>query len=58
MANEIEKLHTKIGSLQRANLSLEAQNLQLQLDLEKAASDSPRLLEQVQYLEKLVKHKR
>ena len=40
------------SNLQKTNLRLEAENVELRLDLEKSKSDVPRLQEQIRHLEK------
>lgn len=49
---ELERLHNTIENLQKINLRLEAENLDLKLDLEKYINDAPHLREQIQHLEK------
>lgn len=52
MRNELERMQASLGSLQKANLCLEAENLELKLDLEKYSKETPRLQEQILHLEK------
>lgn len=49
---ELERLNSQISTLQKTNLRLEAENLELRLDLEKAGTDTPYLKEQIQHLER------
>lgn len=49
---EIERLNNSLSNLQKKNLQLEAQNMELSLDLKRCRSDTPHLKEQIQYLEK------
>ncbi|KAF5307269.1 hypothetical protein FQR65_LT06985 [Abscondita terminalis] len=51
---EFERLQTIIENLQKLNLRLEAENLDLKLDLEKYGNDTPRLREQIQHLESYI----
>lgn len=52
MTAELERLSSTVSNLQKSNLRLEAENLELRLDLEKAGNDTPYLKEQIQHLEK------
>lgn len=49
---EIERLQNRISDLQKINLRLESENLELNLDIQKVGNDAPHLREQIQYLEK------
>ncbi|KAK4881329.1 hypothetical protein RN001_004648 [Aquatica leii] len=51
---EFERLQTVVEHLQKLNLRLEAENLDLKLDLEKYGNDTPRLREQIQHLESYI----
>lgn len=42
--------------LEKMNLSLEAENFELRLELEKAKADAPRFREKIEHLEKWVSH--
>lgn len=54
MSEELEKLQETNATLQKANVRLESENLELCLDLEKYRADTPRLKERVQHLERLM----
>lgn len=43
--------------LEKMNLKLESENFELHLELEKTKSDTPRLREKIQHLEKYVHNK-
>lgn len=49
---ELERLHSTVASLKKANLRLEAENLELGIDLKKVEADTPYLREQVQHLDR------
>jgi peptidoglycan hydrolase CwlO-like protein len=49
---ELERLQNSISNLQKSNLCLEAENLELKLDLEKSTKEVPHLREQIHHLEK------
>lgn len=49
---ELERFQDRIADLQKRNLCLEAENLELKLDLEKSVNEVPHLREQIQHLEK------
>lgn len=49
---ELERLQNAVANLQKKNLCLEAENLELKLDLEKSAGDVPHMKEQIQHLER------
>lgn len=49
---ELERLQDRIVDLQKKNLCLDAENLELKLDLEKSVNEVPHLREQIQHLEK------
>lgn len=51
---ELERLQTAISTVQKKNLCLEAENLDLKLDLEKSNKELPHLREQIQHLQKFV----
>lgn len=48
---EFERLQNSNSGLQKVNLRLEAENLELKLDLEKYAQEEPHLKEQIRHLE-------
>lgn len=48
---EFERLQQANGGLQKVNLRLEAENLELKLDLEKYTQEEPHLKEQIRHLE-------
>ena len=49
---ELDRLQNTVSNLQKSNLCLEAENLELKLDLEKSPKELPHLREQIQHLEK------
>lgn len=49
---EIERLQSTVANSQKRNLCLEAENMELKLDLEKSAGDVPYMKEQIQHLER------
>lgn len=51
---EVERLQNTVANLQKRNLCLEAENMELKLDLEKSAGDVPYMKEQIQHLERYV----
>ncbi|XP_015840436.1 centrosomal protein of 290 kDa isoform X2 [Tribolium castaneum] len=51
---ELERLQNTISTLQKNNLCLEAENLELKLDLEKSTKELPHLREQIQHLENYI----
>ncbi|RZB39236.1 centrosomal protein of 290 kDa-like, partial [Asbolus verrucosus] len=51
---ELERLQNTISNLQKSNLCLEAENLELKLDLEKSTKEVPHLREQIQHLENYI----
>ncbi|KAF7273136.1 hypothetical protein GWI33_014130 [Rhynchophorus ferrugineus] len=52
--NEMERLHLSVSNLQKTNLCLEAENLELKMDLEKHSKETPYLQEQIQHLESYI----
>ncbi|XP_030746572.1 centrosomal protein of 290 kDa [Sitophilus oryzae] len=52
--NELERLHSTLSNLQKTNLCLEAENLELKMDLEKHTKETPHLQEQIQHLESYI----
>ncbi|XP_070169848.1 centrosomal protein of 290 kDa isoform X2 [Polyergus mexicanus] len=52
--SQLEKLDTTKDILEKMNLKLESENFELRLELEKANSDTPRLREKVEHLEKYI----
>lgn len=52
MRNELERLQTTLSHQQKSNLCLEAENLELKMDLEKHTKETPHLQEQILHLEK------
>ncbi|CAG9857013.1 unnamed protein product [Phyllotreta striolata] len=54
LRGELERLHASNSHLQKANVRLEAENLDLKLDLEKCDKEVPSLRRQIQHLEKYV----
>ncbi|CAG9760704.1 unnamed protein product [Ceutorhynchus assimilis] len=52
--NELERLQASLTNLQKKNLCLEAENLELQMDLEKYSNEAPHLQEQIQHLENYI----
>ncbi|KAL1494591.1 hypothetical protein ABEB36_010164 [Hypothenemus hampei] len=54
MRNEFERLQTAISNLQKTNLCLEAENLELKMDVKKYDNEVPRLHEQIQHLESYI----
>jgi len=52
--SQLEKLEMTKDILEKMNLKLESENFELRLELERANSDSPRLREKVEHLEKYV----
>lgn len=52
--SQLEKLETTKDILEKMNLKLESENFELRLELEKANSETPRLREKVEHLEKYV----
>lgn len=53
MRNELERLQTCTANLQKTNLCLEAENMELKMDLEKYSKETPHLHEQIRHLERL-----
>ncbi|XP_072743789.1 centrosomal protein of 290 kDa isoform X2 [Anoplolepis gracilipes] len=53
--SQLEKLEITKDILEKMNLKLESENFELRLELEKANSDTPRLREKVEHLEKYIK---
>ncbi|KAK9884908.1 hypothetical protein WA026_009146 [Henosepilachna vigintioctopunctata] len=51
---EFERQQNMISSLQKANLFLEAKNIELKMDLEKTQKDFPRFKEQILHLENYI----
>lgn len=49
---ELERLQHSISGLQKINLRLEAENLEMKLDLEKYTQEEPHLKEQIRHLER------
>lgn len=49
---ELERLHETVSTLQKRNLCLEAENLDLKLDLEKSTKEVPHFQQQIRHLEK------
>nr|XP_022901566.1 centrosomal protein of 290 kDa isoform X1 [Onthophagus taurus] len=54
LRNEIERLQNATANLHKANLRLEAENLEFKLDLGKTNKEVPHLKEQIQYLENYI----
>lgn len=52
VSQELERLQSQISVLQKTNLRLEAENVELNLDLQKVNNESPHLREQIYHLEK------
>lgn len=52
MISQLEKLEMTKDILEKMNLKLESENFELRLELERANSDTPRLREKVDHLEK------
>lgn len=52
MRAEMERVQNTNAVLQKANLRLEAEALDMRLDLEKSTNEVPHLREQINYLEK------
>ncbi|XP_015607794.1 centrosomal protein of 290 kDa isoform X2 [Cephus cinctus] len=52
--DQLEKLETAKDILEKSNLKLESENLELRLQIEKANLDTPSLREKVEHLEKYV----
>lgn len=52
--SQLEKLEMTKDILEKMNLKLESENFELRLELEKTNSDTPRLREKVEHLEKYV----
>ncbi|CAH1173755.1 unnamed protein product [Phaedon cochleariae] len=48
---ELERLQTAISNIQKTNLRLEAENLDLKIDLEQKAKEVPQLQQQIRHLE-------
>lgn len=48
---ELERLQNSVSNLQKKNLCLEAENLEMRLDLEKANKEMPHLRQQISHLE-------
>ncbi|XP_012225384.2 centrosomal protein of 290 kDa [Linepithema humile] len=53
--SQLEKLEMTKDVLEKMNLKLESENFELRLELEKANSDTPRLREKIEHLEKYIK---
>ncbi|XP_032687965.1 centrosomal protein of 290 kDa-like isoform X2 [Odontomachus brunneus] len=53
--SQLEKLELTKDILEKMNLKLESENFELRLELERANSDTPRLREKVDHLEKYIK---
>ncbi|CAH0553139.1 unnamed protein product [Brassicogethes aeneus] len=51
---EMERMQSKISSIQKRNLCLEAENLECKMDLEKSRKEMPYLQEQIQHLENYI----
>ncbi|XP_045460169.1 centrosomal protein of 290 kDa [Harmonia axyridis] len=51
---ELERLQSTISNLQKSNLFLEAQNIELKMDLDKSQKDFSRFKEQIQHLENYI----
>ncbi|KAF5299147.1 hypothetical protein FQA39_LY02320 [Lamprigera yunnana] len=51
---ELEHMQSALENLQKLNLRLEAENLDLKLDLEKYGNDLPHLRDQIQHLESYI----
>ncbi|XP_048522756.1 centrosomal protein of 290 kDa [Dendroctonus ponderosae] len=54
LRNELERLQTSLAHQQKSNLCLEAENLELKMDLEKHTKETPHLQEQIQHLENYI----
>ncbi|XP_076389728.1 centrosomal protein 290kDa [Megachile rotundata] len=54
VVSQLEKLEMTKDILEKMNLTLEAENFELRLELEKANADTPRLREKVDHLEKYI----
>ncbi|XP_029679653.1 centrosomal protein of 290 kDa-like isoform X1 [Formica exsecta] len=52
--SQLEKLEMTKDILEKMNLKLESENFELRLELEKTISDTPRLREKVEHLEKYI----
>ncbi|KAG7212966.1 hypothetical protein KM043_002306 [Ampulex compressa] len=52
--NQLEKLEMTKDILEKMNLKLESENFELRLEMEKANSETPRLREKVEHLEKYI----
>lgn len=48
----MERLQAAVSTLQKNNLRLETENLDLKLDLENARKDFPQLQQRIQHLER------
>lgn len=48
----MERLQAAVSTLQKNNLRLETENLDLKLDLEKSTKDVPQLQQRIQHLER------
>ncbi|XP_029158200.1 centrosomal protein of 290 kDa-like [Nylanderia fulva] len=53
--SQLEKLEMTKDILEKMNIKLESENFELRLELEKANSNTPRLREKVEHLEKYIK---
>ncbi|GLV41129.1 Centrosomal protein 290kDa [Carabus blaptoides fortunei] len=51
---ELERLNSTVASLKKTNLRLEAENLELGIDLKKVEADTPYLREQIQHLDRYI----